>query len=126
MALDVENPSHLAQEVSIPAFVVPIEDGPPANGSSGWLVQINSKYVLISRLEFLERTESSQAWGLAFHLLETSGYSTRCRLRLFRNPSQARQVDFQGDTIIDLTIQDDTVLIDLTPFEVARVEVMLG
>ena len=54
------------------------------------------------------------------------GTATRCRLRLFRNPSFARQVDFQGETIIDLTTQDDAVLIDLTPHELARVEVTLG
>ena len=38
----------------------------------------------------------------------------------------ARQVDFQGDTIIDLTTQEEAVLIDLTPYELARVEMTLG
>ena len=61
-----------------------------------------------------------------FHLLETSGQSARCRLRLFRNPSSARQVDFLGETIVDLSIEDDAVSIDLTPHELARVEVTLG
>ena len=95
-------------------------------GPSGWLAQADSKNVVISRLEFVEKTGTDRAWGLAFHLLETTGHATRCRLRLFRNPSWARQVDFQGDTIIDLTIQEDAVLIDFTPYELVRIEVTLG
>ena len=126
VVLDLENPAHTAHEAITPAFVVPVEDGPPSIGPSGWLAQVDSKNVLISRIEFVEQTGGDRAWGLAFHLLETDGHATRCRLRLFRSPSWARQVDFQGDTIIDLTIQEDAVLIDLTPYELVRVEATLG
>ena len=124
--LDLENPAHTAQESMTPALVVPVEGGPPSMGPSGWLAQADSKNVLISRLEFVDKTGTDRSWGLAFHLLETSGHATRCRLRLFRNPSWARQVDFQGDTIIDLTVQEDAVLIDFTPYELVRIEVTLG
>lgn len=126
VVLDLENPSHAAQDVITPAPVVPVDDGPPPNGPSGWLAQADSKNVVISHLEFVETTGGDRGWGLAFHLLETSGHATRCRLRLFRNPSFARQVDFLGETIVDLTTQDDAVLIDLTPHELARVEATLG
>ena len=126
VVLDLENPSHAAQDLITPALVVPVEGGPPSIGPSGWLAQADSKNVVISHLGFVERTGDDRAWGLAFHLMETSGSATRCRLRLFRNPSFARQVDFLGETIIDLTTQDDAVLIDLTPHELARVEVTLG
>jgi alpha-mannosidase len=126
VVLDLENPAYAAQEVITPAPVVAVEDGPPSIGPSGWLAQADSKNVVISHLEFVEKTGTDRAWGLAFHLLETGGHATRCRLRLFRNPSLARQVDFQGDTIIDLTIQEDAVLVDFTPYELARVEVTLG
>ncbi len=124
--LDLENPAHTAQESITPALVVPVESGPPPMGPSGWLAQADSKNVVILRLEFVEKTGTDRSWGLAFHLLETSGHATRCRLRLFRSPSWARQVDFQGDTIIDLTIQEDAVLIDFTPYELVRIEVTLG
>jgi alpha-mannosidase len=126
VVLDLENPAHAAQEMIIPVFVVPSEGGPPSIGPSGWLAQADSKNVVISRLEFAENPGAEQSWGLAFHLLETSGHATRCRLRLFRSPSWARQVDFQGDTIIDLTIQEDAILIDLTPYELARIVATLG
>jgi alpha-mannosidase len=126
VVLDLENPAHAAQEIITPAPVVPVEDGPPSTGLSGWLAQADSKNVVISRVEFVEQTGTDRAWGLAFHLLEVGGHATRCRLRLFRSPSWARQVDFQGDTIIDLTVQEDAVLIDFTPYELVRIEATLG
>ena len=126
VVLDLENPCHAAQDALTPCLVVPVKTGPPPNGPTGWLAQADSKNVVISHLEFVDQIGTDRGWGLAFHLLETSGHATRCRLRLFRNPTWARQVDFQGDTIIDLTTQDDAVLIDLTPYELARVEATLG
>jgi alpha-mannosidase len=126
VVLDLENPAHAAQEIITPAPVVSVEDGPPSVGPSGWLAQADSKNVVISRVEFVEKTGTDRAWGLAFHLLETGGHATRCRLRLFRSPSWARQVDFQGATIIDLTVQEDAVLIDFTPYELVRIEATLG
>jgi alpha-mannosidase len=126
VVLDLENPAHAAQELITPAFIVQVEDGPPAAGPTGWLVRTNSKNVVILQLQFVEHTGSDRGWGLAFNLLETGGHATRCRLRLFRDPSWARQIDFQGDTIIDLTVEDDAVLIDFTPYELMRIEATLG
>jgi alpha-mannosidase len=122
IVLDLENPACALVDAITPAPVILVENGPPPNGPTGWLVHVDSKNVVISRLEFIEEAGNNCGWGLAFHLLETSGHSTRCKLRLFRNPSWARQVDFQGETIVDLTTQNDVVSVDLTPFELARVE----
>jgi alpha-mannosidase len=125
VVLDLEYPFHAAQDFVTPAMVVPTEEGPPALGVAGWLAQIDHKNVAIARMEFLENA-GDRGWGLAFHLLETAGQSGRCRLRLFRNPTWARQVDFLGETIIDLSVDGDAVHLDLTPHELARVEVTLG
>ena len=35
-------------------------------------------------------------------------------------------MNFQGETLIDLSIQGDSVQLDLTPHELARVEVAMG
>ena len=86
VVLDLENPAHAAQDAITPAFVVPVEDGPPSIGPSGWLAQADSKNVVISHLEFVEKTAGDRGWGLAFHLLETGGHATRCRLRLVPQP----------------------------------------
>jgi alpha-mannosidase len=126
VALDLEHPFHAASDLNTPAIVVPMEDGPPAAGTTGWLAKIDQKTVAVSHLGFAETTTGEKGWGLVFHLLETGGQAARCRLRLFRNPASARQVDFQGETLIDLSIQDDAVLIDLTPHELACVEVTMA
>jgi len=125
VVLDLEYPFHAAQDAITPATVLPMQDGPPASGTTGWLAKIDHKGVAVSHLEFAETTGEGKGWGLVFHLLEANGQAARCRLRLFRNPTSARQLDFLGETIIDLTIQDDAVLIDLTPHELARVEVTM-
>jgi alpha-mannosidase len=126
VVLDLEHPFHAAQDAITAPYVVPIDNGPPAIGPTGWLMQIDNKGVAVSHLEFAEQTGEDKGWGLIVHLLETSGQAGRCRLRFYRNPSWARQVDFLGETIIDLSVQDDAVLIDLTPHELARLEVTIG
>jgi alpha-mannosidase len=125
VALDLEYPFHAAQDFVTPAVVIPTEDGPPAIGVVGWLARIDHQNVAISRVEFSENA-GDRGWGLVFHLIETAGQSGRCRLRLFRNPSWARQVDFLGETIVDLSVEGDGVQVDLTPHELARVEVSLA
>ncbi|MGP0069420.1 MAG: glycosyl hydrolase family 38 [Isosphaeraceae bacterium] len=125
VVLDLEYPFHAAQEMIAPAVVVPTDQGPPALGITGWLAHLDHKNVVISRVEFTENA-GDRGWGLVFHVLETAGQSGRCRLRLFRDPTWARQVDFLGETIIDLSVEGDGVQVDLTPNELARVEVTLG
>ncbi len=126
VVLDLEHPFQAAQDAITPPAVVPLEHGPPAIGPTGWLMQIDNKGVAVSHVEFAEHTGEDRGWGLVVNLLETSGQAGRCRLRFFRSPTWARQVDFQGETIIELSVQDDAVLVDLTPHELARVEVALG
>jgi len=126
VVLELEYPFHAAQDGITPATVVPMQDGPPAAGTTGWLAKIDHKGVVVSHLEFAGTTGGNRGWGLVFHLLETNGQAGRCRLRLFRNPTWARQLDFLGETVVDLSIQDDAVLIDLTPHELARVEVTMA
>jgi alpha-mannosidase len=126
VALDLEYPFHAAQEWISPAIVVPTDDGPPAIGPRGWLVQLDHKGIAVLHASFLEDADDGRGWGMVFHLLETAGYSSRCRLKLFRNPLSARQVDFTGETIIEMTVDEDAVRLDLTPHELACVEVRMG
>jgi alpha-mannosidase len=126
VVLDQEYPYQSAQDFLSPAPVVAVESGPPATGTSGWFFQVDQKGVAVTRVEPLERSGDGRGWGLAFHVLETTGRPSRCRLRLLRNPSWARQTDFNGELIVDLPVDGDSVLIDLTPHELARVEVTLG
>ena len=47
----------------------------------------------------------------------------RVKVRCFRPPARARQRDFLGKTITELTIEGDAVLVDLTAYELADVEI---
>ncbi|MFO0910236.1 MAG: glycosyl hydrolase family 38 [Isosphaeraceae bacterium] len=114
-----------ASELRAPVAVVPAS-GPPAAGPTGWLFLLDSRSVAVSSVEYIESPDESRGWGLAFNLLETAGQPVRCRLRTFRAPTWARQVDFQDNVIVDLPLDGDAVMIDLTPHELARVEVTLG
>jgi alpha-mannosidase len=125
VALDLEHPYHAALDLTGPAPVVATDAGPPRTGPAGWFFHLDAKSVAVTRVAFLPDTEG-RGWGLAFHLLETTGHATRARLRLFRPPTWARQTDLQGESIIDLPTDGDFVPIDLTPHELARVEVILG
>jgi alpha-mannosidase len=126
LALDREYPFQAAADLITPALVVPTSSGPPRTGPTGWLFRHDSKGVAVTSVDAFDATEEGRGWGLTFQMVETSGRPARCRLRIFRNPSWARQTDFQGHVIVDLPVEDDTVLVDFTPYEIARVEVTLG
>jgi alpha-mannosidase len=126
VVLDLEYPFQAALDMITPAAVVPTAEGPPASGSRGWLIHLDRKAVVVTHVGFVAATGEGRSWGLVLNLLETSGQASRCRIRFFRNPTWARQIDFQGELVIDLSLDGDAMLIDLTPNELARVEVTLG
>lgn len=126
IALDLEHAFHAAVDFVSPALVVPSQVGPPRVGPTGWLLHVESAAVHVPRIEFLEHMGDGRGWGLAVYLVETSGRAIRSRLRLFKNPIDARQTDFAGELVIDLHTEGDAVPFDLTPHEMVRVEVRLG
>lgn len=126
IALDLEHAFHAAVDFVAPSPVVPSQAGPPRVGPTGWLLHVESAAVHVPRIEFLEHTGDGRGWGLAVYLVETSGRAIRSRLRLFKNPIDARQTDFAGELVIDLHTDGDAVPFDLTPHEMVRVEVRLG
>ncbi len=126
VVLDLEHPFHAAQDFNTPALVLPTESGPPRPGPAGWFFHIDNKAVAVSRVEPVEHSGDGRGWGVAFHVLETAGRPARCRLRLLRNPICARQTDFNDELVVDLPVDGDAVLLDLTPHEMARIDVTLG
>jgi alpha-mannosidase len=121
VVLDQEYPFQAAMDSSAPALVLPVQAGPPATGMSGWFLHVESKAVAVTRVESATPPDTDGSQGLAFHLLETTGRATRCRVRLPRRCVAARQTDFQGDLIVDLTPDGDSLLVDLAPSEIAHV-----
>lgn len=126
VAIDLEHPWQAAVDALAPAFVVPTDAGPPRTGAAGWLVTVDTKAVAVVKLAFLDRSGDGRGWGLDLTLLETAGRSTRCKVRTFRDAVWARQLDYNDETIVDLPTDGDSVLVDLTPHELARVDITLG
>jgi alpha-mannosidase len=126
VALEPESHAAAILEQRQPPVVLHTVSGCPAAGAAGWFYRVDQRGVAITRVQFDELTNDGRGWGIVLHLIETANRATRCSLRLFRDPLAARLTDFQGDHIVDLSVDGDAVLVDLTPREIARVEVTLG
>ncbi|WP_435016892.1 glycosyl hydrolase family 38 [Tundrisphaera sp. TA3] len=126
VALDLEHPFQPALDFIAPAPAVPSKSGLPRSGPSGWLFQVDHKSVAVLAVAFNPHSNEGKGWGVTVTLLETAGKPTRCRLRAYRDPAWAAHVDFQGEHIIDLFVEGDAIPVDLTPHELARVDVTLA
>lgn len=125
VVLDLEHAHSAALDLVSPSPVVAAQ-GPPRTGPSGWFFHLDHPNVAVTRVDYSEESADSRGACLVFHLLETAGRPSRCKLRLYRDPMWARQTDFLGDLIVDLSAEADAVLVDLTPRELARVEVFFS
>lgn len=130
IALDQNYPMQAALDVQTPPLLLPTQAGPPRAGLAGWFCLVEPANVQLQQLTPL-RGESPATPGSAvpvvgcrMRLLETEGRPVRAQLRCVRNPVEARQVDLTGGTLAPLTLQGDSVLIDLTAYEIADVEVL--
>ena len=90
----------------------------PAAAASSWLAHVDRKNVIATSWTPLAGGE-----GLRVRLLETEGRGGRFRLSTFRPPASARQIDFRGEKLTDLTIEDGAVMVNLAARELAEVEV---
>ena len=109
-----------------PAPVVRTWGGSPASGPVGWLIRVDHKSVALPRVTFAPSTNHETGWGIIADVIETAGRAARCRLTTCRDPIHARQVTGHGDHVVDLSVDQDGVSIDLTPHEIARVELTFG
>lgn len=136
IAVDAPFPMEAAWNAITPIPVVPTEVGPPRSGLTGWFFHLDSRHVQMTRilavdmnqtapspLEQFEHVSVPADPGFALRLLETEGLSKPVKLRCFRQPTFARKRNFRGETISELLIEGDAVIIDLTAYEVVDVEV---
>jgi hypothetical protein len=60
--------------------------------------------------------------GFRARLWETEGRAGRVHVRVFRAPSGARRIGFDGQKLVDLPIEGDTIAVDFSAFEWLEVE----
>ena len=140
IAVDASFPLEAAWNATTPVTVVPTELGPPRAGSTGWFFHLDARNVQLTRVLPLIEPPAAEAAssndedhtplptgpGFAVRLMETEGRAKRVRLRSFRQPLHARKRDFIGNTLNELVLEGDAVLVDMAAYEIADVELRFG
>lgn len=131
VAMDQAYPLEAARGATIPPFLVPAA-GPPRSGTSGWLFHLDARNVQLEQLSdcrpWIDDADDAGSAtpiaepGFAVRLVETEGRPRPVRLRCFRQPIRARKRDFLGNTLRELPLEGDAVMIDLAAYEVAEIE----
>ncbi|MEX0676141.1 MAG: hypothetical protein WD063_03650 [Pirellulales bacterium] len=130
IGVDLPQPAAAALDLIAPKALHE-ETGPPAANSTGWFFHTGAKNVAAThwRPIFDEPTPGSAAGaatrpvkGFGARLIEIGGHAGRLPLRAFRRVAAARQVDFLGQTILELSVDDDKIMLDLGAHEFIEVE----
>lgn len=123
IAIDSAHPAQDALDLMVPTTIAPYVNVPGETSGSSWLFHIDCKNVIATSWSPLQ--EDGRVVGFRVRLLETEGRSGRVALRTFKPPKSARQVDFNGHILIDLSLEGDRILIDFAAMEWIEVEARL-
>jgi alpha-mannosidase len=125
VGIDLPNSAAAAWELLAPPTAIYESAAPPVS-SSGWLFHIDAKNIVATSWEPLAAAEGSEAGaagqGFRVRLLETAGKAGRVTLRAFRPLASARQIDFQGQTLLQPAVEHDKILLDFASHEWQEIE----
>jgi len=126
LGVDLPHPAAMAMQHLEPKMLR-FEHSPAPAAASGWFFHIGAKNVVATHWEPLfDDTAVSDGVdaikGFRVRLLEIDGNAGRVPLRAFRSLAYARQVDFVGETILELYVDDDKIMLDFGPYELLEVE----
>ncbi len=131
IAVNQNYPMQTARNVMVPVGQFPSPAGPPRMGEKGWLFHVAASNVQITRvLDLMQPEEDTSQYvnenqtGFAVRLIETEGMHRSVRLRCWKSPVSARQRDFHGKTIVELPVEEDAVLIEMSQYEIAEIEIL--
>ena len=132
---DAPYPLEAAWNALTPACAVTTEAGPPRVGLTGWFFHLDARNVQLTRILDLQNNEAAASpleqcerfplpdgSGFAVRLIETEGRAKSIKLRCFSRPSFARKRDFRGETLAELSFHGDAVVIEMTAYEIADIE----
>jgi alpha-mannosidase len=134
VGVGIAQPAPAAAAFHTPATGLLVE-GPPPSAASGWFFHVDAKNVLATHWQPVwdEHTENpatsgqpGMLRGVRVRLLETAGRAGRVTLRAFRPVAHARQVDFVGQTLLEVAVEGDRVRLDFAANEWIEVEVMFA
>jgi alpha-mannosidase len=122
VAVDHPQPLQAAVEWLSPVVAVPQKAAPPRGVASSWLFHLDLSNVIATHWGPLVAADGAVE-GISVRLQETDGRAAKTKLTTIRRPKTARQVNFAGETLAELTVEGDAAWIDLSANEWAQVEV---
>ncbi|HEX3725059.1 MAG TPA: hypothetical protein VHV08_02405, partial [Pirellulales bacterium] len=141
IAVDATHPQVAALELFSPPLVLQEHDRPPTAAETGWLFHLDTRSVVATHWQALDvplappddaepgdaiqhdaNESAGRPRGFRVRLLDTAGRGGRVLLRTPWPVSTARRTNYLGETLGELSIEDDKVAIDFAPYEWAQVE----
>jgi hypothetical protein len=119
LGLDLDEPNQAALDFITPPLVVPVANGPPHVGTSGWLFHVDASNLALTTL----RPAADGADAVVARLVECRGVATPAELRCARNPVRAVQVDERDHVLGELPVVGDAVTLHFAAHEMQRVRV---
>jgi alpha-mannosidase len=130
IGVDIVHPATAALEFLTPPTAV-FDAGPATASPSGWLFHVDAKNVVATHWQPLVEDQPAESAarilpvkGFRVRLLETEGRPGRVALRAFRAVASAMQVDFLGQTMLEVAVDDDKIKLDFAAYEWIEVEVV--
>ena len=119
IGVDLNHPLHDALGILSPQIVVP-GAAQPASGGAGWLFHLSSRNVITTSLSPL--VEGTRVAGFRARLLETGGRPAKLMVTALHSVETARTVDFLGNQLSELKIEEGKVQLEMAPHEWVEVE----
>ncbi|WP_254510057.1 hypothetical protein [Anatilimnocola floriformis] len=120
VGVDVKYP--LTEAISLLAGPTVVENAPcPHSGTTGWLAHLDARNVFVTSCQPL--VEEGRVAGLQLRLLETEGRPAKAAIRTFRPLASGQVVDYQGEGLRKLEVEEGKVRVELTPHEWQWVQV---
>jgi alpha-mannosidase len=119
IGVDLPHPLHEAIGLLAPPLVVPGVPR-PTSGNSGWLMHLSSRNVISTHWEPLVR--EGRLAGFRARLLETAGRPVSIALSAFRTITSGARIDFAGNRLSDLIVEDGKLKLDLAAYEWVEIE----
>jgi alpha-mannosidase len=124
IGLDRDYPMQTALGLVTPTPVAAMTQGPPHVGTEGWLFHLDAPNLLLSCLRpAASNGEGGGANGIVARLLEIGGFGGQAELRCVRDPQRAQLLDASGASQMDVSTQDDAVLLDVGRHDLLQLRV---
>jgi hypothetical protein len=113
ISLDDDLPHQTEQDWLTPTVAIPVEQGPPAAGTSSWLFHIDAPSVMLIDMHIPEEHPKS----VILRMVETFGYATETLLQCPRQPAAAFVVNSLGEPQRSIELQPEGIVLRVGCYE---------